>query len=311
MCFHRKPTAHTSNVKYCWKKSSIKYGCQVCVISLICSQKSFLFQVERPIIFLCSKEKKTDLKRAPRKDIEDATKQLQIQTYQAVNAMWKRVGTLDVREKLVDESLLKKWNHDPLMDNRQLVLMVFEQDEATGKPSFSCTQNLPRTELGDKDTLPKTPGKELKVEQIYSRSDRRRSSKAGPQVSRWCEPAKNLQQVSCTSHTNISLSASISEATMLFADHGHLNESAKPEKKKSGFKIGPDPTQLSSVLLELRDEVFSFHCHLNNTRVLYAQGAFPEDIHVPLPTPQKIPIYIASPSNLCLQNRTFKDPSAM
>lgn len=253
---------------------------------------------------MCRQEKKTDPKRASRKDIEDATKQLQIQhlrkeeaslqkiqTYQAVNAMWKRVGTLDIQEKLVDESLLKKWNHDPLMDNKQLVLMVFEQYEATGKPSFSCKQNLPSSELGDKDTLAKTPGKKLKVEQIYSRSDSE-SSKAVPQVSRQCGPDKNLQQVSCTSHANISSSASISEATMLFADHGHLNDSAKPEKKKSGFKIGPDPTQLSSVLLELRDEVISFHWHLTMQRFCRHKVLFQKIFMYPSPPLRKFQLFI-------------------
>ena len=185
--------------------------------------------------------------------------------YQAVNGMWKSVGTPDIQQKIVDESLLKKWNHDPLMDNKQLVLMVFEQDKATGKPFFSCRQNLPSSELGDKDTLPKAPAEKMKIEQIYSRSGSE-SSKAVPQVSRLCEPDNNLEQVPCTSHVfqpNISLSASISEATLLFTDH--FSDSTKPAKK-SGFKIGPDPTQLSSVLLELRDEVFIFHFYLTIQR---------------------------------------------
>ena len=209
------------------------------------------------------KESKTEPKRTSRKNTEDVQGQLQSpclqiekahlhksQSYQAVNVLWQNIGTLDMHQKTMDESLLKKWNHDLLMDHKHLVLMVFEQDRIAGRPFFNHKQTLlhGNSTLQEEKTLPKAPAKEVKINQTNS-SYTHKSLIAVQQAS------KQHQQVCQISPSSFPLNDSISEAAMLFAD---LSNDTKMPSKKKVFKTGPDPTQLASVLLDLRDEVLLF-----------------------------------------------------
>ena len=156
----------------------------------------------------------------------------------------------------MDESLLQKWSHDPLMDHKHLVLMVFEQDKVTGRPSFTHKENLPNSTLQEKKTFPEFSTEKVEIEKTYLRCDSK-SLKGVQQVSKLHRLEENIQQVPHISPSGFALNDSISEAAMLFTNF--FNDTKKQSKKKV-FKTGPDPTQLSSVLLELRDEVM-FHMY--------------------------------------------------
>ena len=85
------------------------------------------------------------------------------QTFEAVNALWKSIRPLDLHEKAQDNSLLKQWNCDPLMDNKQLVLMVFEQDKITGKTSFLHKGTLLNSTAEERKNLPKSSVENLSL----------------------------------------------------------------------------------------------------------------------------------------------------
>lgn len=174
------------------------------------------------------------------------------QTFEAVNALWKSIGPLDLHEKAQDNSLLKQWNCDPLMDNKQLVLMVFEQDKITGKASFLHKGTLLNSTAEEKKTLPK-----LSVENVENKQTAMSDSNDIPMVttqrmSQLHQTKENHQQVFQTSHSGCLQRDLISEAAKLFAD---ISEDTKNPSKKKVLKTRPDPTQLSTVLLDLRDEV--------------------------------------------------------
>lgn len=174
------------------------------------------------------------------------------QTFEAVNALWKSIGPLDLHEKAQDNSLLKQWNCDPLMDNKQLVLMVFEQDKITGKASFLHKGTLLNSTAEEKKTLPK-----LSVENVENKQTAMSDFNDIPmvttqQMSQLHQTKENHQQVFQTSHSGCLQRDLISEAAKLFAD---ISEDTKNPSKKKVLKTRPDPTQLSTVLLDLRDEV--------------------------------------------------------
>ena len=173
------------------------------------------------------------------------------QTFEAVNALWKSIGPLDLHEKVQDNSLLKQWNCDPLMDNKQLVLMVFEQDKITGKTSFLHKGTLLNSTAEERKNLPKSSVENVENKQTVSDSNDI-PMVATQQMSQLHQTKENHQQVFQTSHSGCLQRDLISEATKLFAD---ISEDTKNPSKKKVLKTGPDPTQLSSVLLDLRDEV--------------------------------------------------------
>ena len=159
-----------------------------------------------------------------------------MQTYRSVNAVWQSKHVVEMQEELANKSLIKQWDHDPLMDQKQLILMVFEQMfKISGKPSSLHRENLPSSKLEESTLL--NAAEEVNFKQTYPSLDPE-FKKQAPQASMVCQLEEKFH-----------LNDSISEAMVLFAD-----TNAKPDKKNV-FKVGPDPTQLSSVLLELRDEV--------------------------------------------------------
>lgn len=238
---------------------------------------------QKPCSSAFYKESKTEPKRTSRKNTEDVQGQLQSpclqiekvhlhksQSYQAVNVLWQNIGTLDMHQKTMDESLLKKWNHDLLMDHKQLVLMVFEQDRIAGRPFFNHKQTLlhGNSTLQEEKTLPKAPAKEVKIKQTNS-SYTHKSLIAAQQAS------KQHQQVCQISPSSFPLNDSISEAAMLFAD---LSNDTKMPSKKKVFKTGPDPTQLASVLLDLRDEIPEFFLKKPNYTIYHPKVKFVNNI---------------------------------
>ena len=158
-------------------------------------------------------------------------------------------------------SLMTKWNHDPLMDHKQLVLMIFKEDAFTGRPSFDHRENLlnSATIQENKKKSIKAPVGKLKSRQTCSTSIHK--SRKG-QVPRLQQLKEQVPQISC-SLTNQSLNDSISVAAMLFSDFCSAGSNVKKPDVKKVFKSGPDPTQLSAVLLELRERVRfnSLICH--------------------------------------------------
>ena len=169
----------------------------------------------------------------PHPRIQDISLQ-KMQTYRSVNAVWQSKQMLEMHKELANKSLIQQWDHDVLMDQKQLVLMVFEQNKISGKPSFLQREKLPTSKLEESALL---NAAEVKFKQTYP-SLHHEYKKTALQAPRVCQPEEKFR-----------LNDFISEATMLFAD---IN--AKPDKKNV-LKVGPDPTQLSSVLLELRNEV--------------------------------------------------------
>lgn len=161
-------------------------------------------------------------------------------------------GTFELYEKPKDaSSMMSKWNHDPLMDHKQLVLMIFKQDAFTGRASFDHRENLLNSAIIQekrKKTL-KAPAGKLKTRQTCSTSIHKSWKGQDPRLQQL------KAQVSQISHSNQSTNNCISEAAMLFADFCSAGSNVKKQDDKKVFKSGPDSTQLSSVLLELRERV--------------------------------------------------------
>lgn len=220
------------------------------------------FQVEKPIIFFLQKDNKLERNIFLEKDSKDAQRKLQhkhckrgnaasssvwkTNAHQALNAMWECVRTHDIQQNLqVDKSLLSKWNQDPLMDHKQLVLLVFDQDKVSNKLCSTGKGNLSSTEL-KKHLLHKEQPEKVIMEQMCPWSDcetRKESMKFS---------VKNSQATDNLSHSRYSeadCKKIMNESPLLFA------EGTKKSDLKKDFKIGPDPTQLSSVLLKVRQEV--------------------------------------------------------
>lgn len=172
-------------------------------------------------------------------------------------------GNFQINKKMKDMSLMTVWNRDPLMDQKQLVVMTFKEDAFTGRPFFNLRENLQisatsvEVKKHSKASVAKLQNKETHSTCVC------KSSKAVQQDIRLHPLKGNVEQVSQISPLNTSITNSASEAAVLFADFcSGENDVKKPEIRKA-FQNGPDATQLSSVLLELREEVrFNFvFCH--------------------------------------------------
>lgn len=224
-------------------------------------------QVQRPCIFYFNKGKKTEHGRISRKQADNVQGLFPLPAkgnvfhdktkFQPVNSQKQlNNGTLEMHKKQKDPSLMTKWNHDPLMDHKQLVLMIFKQDAFTGRASFGHRENLRNSATHQEEKKPcKSPAGKLKSRQTCSPYICK-SWKGVQQDSRLQQPKENIKQVSPISHSNQLINNnSISEAAMQFADFCSAGSDVKKPDIKKDLKSGPDPTQLSSVLLELREEV--------------------------------------------------------
>ena len=150
-------------------------------------------------------------------------------------------------------SLMTEWSHNPLMDHKQLVLMIFKQDAYTGRPSFDHKENLAlltSTTLKEKKRPLKTLAVRLKTRQTCSTSVHKVWK--GQDLR---EQQQLKEQVPHISHSSQSINNSFSGAAVLFTDFCSAGSNVKKSDGKKVFKSGPDPTQLSSVLLELRERV--------------------------------------------------------
>ena len=145
---------------------------------------------------------------------------------------------------------MAKWNHDPLVDHKQLVLMIFKEDAFTGRPSLDYRENLFYSSTLQKEKKPfKSPAGNQKSGQICSISA----------CSSWKEQNPSLpgpkEHISQIFHLNQSVNKSTSKAAVLFTDFCSAGKDVKNTDVKKDFRSGPDPTQLSSILLVLREEV--------------------------------------------------------
>ena len=150
-----------------------------------------------------------------------------------------------MHQNLANKSLLSKWSRDPLIDHKQLVLLVFDQDKLSNKPCLS-KKNISSLHQGEDNLPSKKNVEKVKNERMCPRSDGE-SCKVPIQVS-----VVNSQSISRVSYSRLSEVNSGAKATVLCAENN-----TKSDMKKE-YKLGPDATQLSSVLLHLREEVFSF-----------------------------------------------------
>lgn len=147
-------------------------------------------------------------------------------------------------------SVMARWNHDPLMDHKQMVLMIFKEDAFTGRPSLDYKENLLNSSTLEGEKKPfKTPAGKQKSRQTCSTSVHRSWKAQQPSLQ---QPKEQVSQIF---HSNQSINKSISEAAMLFTDFCSAGKDVKKTDVKKDFRSGPDPTQLSSILLLLREEV--------------------------------------------------------
>ena len=145
--------------------------------------------------------------------------------------------------------LMARWNHDSLIDHKQMVLMIFKEDSFTGRPSLYHRENLFNSSTLREEKLFKTPTGKQKSRQTCSISVHRSWKEQNP------SPQQPKEQVSQIFHSNQSINKSTSKAAVLFTDFCRAEKDVKKTNVKKDFRSGPDPTQLSSILLVLREEV--------------------------------------------------------
>lgn len=134
--------------------------------------------------------------------------------------------------------LMARLDHDPLMDHKRMVLMIFKEDAFTGRPSLDYRENLFNVSTLQEEKKPfKTPAEKQKSRQTGSVSVHRS----------WKEQNSSLP--------NQSINKSTSKAAVLFTDFCSAGKDVKNTDVKKDFRSGPDPTQLSSILHVLREEV--------------------------------------------------------
>ena len=132
---------------------------------------------------------------------------------------------------------MARLDHDPLMDHKRMVLMIFKE-AFTGRPSLDYRENLFNVSTLQEEKKPfKTPAEKQKSRQTRSVSVHRS----------WKEQNSSLP--------NQSINKSTSTAAVLFTDFCSAGKDVKNTDVKNDFRSGPDPTQLSSILLALREEV--------------------------------------------------------
>ena len=164
-------------------------------------------------------------------------------------------GNVKLDKNAKDLSLISTWNNDPLMDHKQLVVMVFKEDAFTGRPSLRLREDFlnAASPQGCKEPS-KGPVAKHKIRDTCLASFGK-YSRATQQEMRPHPLQGSVDRVLEVSPSNLGIKNSISEAAVLFSDFcSGERDFEKPEIKKT-FQSGPNPTQLSSVLLELREEV--------------------------------------------------------
>lgn len=153
------------------------------------------------------------------------------------------------------------------MDHKQLVVMVFKEDAFTGRPSLRLREDFAASSQGFKEPSKGQVAKH-KIRDTCSASFGK-YSRATQQDMRPHPLPGSVDRVLEISPSNLGIKNSISEAAVLFSDFcSGERDFEKPEIKKT-FQSGPNATQLSSVLLELREEVrfypfmedFLLSCH--------------------------------------------------
>ncbi|KAL9988495.1 hypothetical protein ACROYT_G002949 [Oculina patagonica] len=223
------------------------------------------YDVQRPCIFMFNKGKKTDKGNVSGKETDnmqglfsfhgEGKVSLHKSENQPLKSLRQNKGTFEMCEKPKDaSSVMTKWNHNPLMDHKQLVLMIFKEDAFTRRASLAHGENLLNSAIiqeKKKKPLKASAGK-LKTRQTFSTSVHKSWKGQAPRLQQLKE------QVPQMSHSNQSMNNSISEAAMLFADFCSAGSDVQKQDGKKVFKSGPDPTQLSSVLLELRERIPEF-----------------------------------------------------
>lgn len=128
--------------------------------------------------------------------------------------------------------------------------MIFKEDAFTGRPSLDYKENLLNSSTLEGEKKPfKTPAGKQKSRQTCSTSVHRSWKAQQPSLQ---QPKEQVSQIF---HSNQSINKSISEAAMLFTDFCSAGKDVKKTDVKKDFRSGPDPTQLSSILLVLREEV--------------------------------------------------------
>lgn len=178
-------------------------------------------------------------------------------------------GNVKLDKNAKDLSPISTWNNDPLMDHKQLVVMVFKEDAFTGRPSLRLREDFlnAASPQGCKEPS-KGPVAKHKIRDTCLASFGK-YSRATQQDMRPHPLQGSVDRVLEVSPSNLGIKNSISEAAVLFSDFcSGERDFEKPEIKKT-FQSGPNPTQLSSVLLELREEVrfypfmvdFLLSCH--------------------------------------------------
>lgn len=154
-----------------------------------------------------------------------------------------------------DMSLISRWNHDPLMDHKQLVVMVFKEDTFTGRPSIGFSEDLLNSASSQEYKKPsKGPVAKHKIRDTSSTSFGK-YSRAAQQNLRLRSLKGSVDRGLQISPSNSGINNSISEAALLFLDFCSGEKDVKKPEIKKTFQSGPNNTQLSSVLLELREEV--------------------------------------------------------
>jgi len=146
--------------------------------------------------------------------------------------------------------LMARLNHDALMDHKQMVLMIFKEDAFTGRPLLDYRENLFNSSTLQEEEKPfKTPAGKQKNRQTRSINVHRSWKEQNPSLP---EPKEQISQIF---HSNQSINKSTSKAAVLFTDFCSAGKDVKKTDAKKDSRSGPDPTQLSSILLVLREEV--------------------------------------------------------
>lgn len=155
---------------------------------------------------------------------------------------------------------MARLNYDPLMDHKQMVLMIFKEDAFTGRPLLNYRENLFNSSTLQEEEKPfKTPAGKQKNRQTRSINVHRSWKEQNPSLP---EPKEQISQIF---HSNQSINKSTSKAAVLFTDFCSAGKDVKKTDVKKDSRSGPDPTQLSSILLVLREEV---RCYSERQAVL-------------------------------------------
>ena len=145
--------------------------------------------------------------------------------------------------------LMARWNHDLLMDHKQMVSII-SKDAFTGRTSLDNRENLFNSSSLQEVKKPfRTPAEEQKSRQTCSISVHRSSKDQNPSMQ---QPKEQVSQIF---YSNQSIDKSTSKAALLFTDFCSAGKDVRKTDMKKDFRSGPDPTQLSSILLVLREEV--------------------------------------------------------